>query len=239
MNESIKTCVFVAVAGAMAALAVSHFRNQPTNSADFELVGKEFFEDFQSAKQAQSLEVSAVDPETGVLKRFSVENQEGLWRIPSHYDYPAEAAVRLAETASSVIGISRDSLGGRLAKEHERLGVVDPLGDEIDDPEAVGKRITLKDEDGEVVVDYIIGNELEDEEVVMTEVDRVLGRQNDSKFYFIRRPDEQQTYKVALDIDLSTKFSDWIDPDLLRFERSELTKISINNYSIELDRAVW
>ncbi|MFK7768223.1 MAG: DUF4340 domain-containing protein [Mariniblastus sp.] len=236
MNESIKTFVFVGVAGVMASLAgVSHLMNQPTNSADFELVGKEFFEEFQSASQAQSLEVSMVDPDSGKLKKFSVENQEGLWRIPSHYNYPAEAAVRLAETASSVIGIARDSLEGRLAKEHERLGVVDPLSDELEDPETAGKRITLKDENGDVVVDYIIGKEAEDK-VSLSEVDLAF-QSDDRKYYFVRRPDEQQTYKVALDIDLSTKFSDWIDPDILRFEQNELTKVAINNYTIEEDRS--
>ena len=83
MNESVKTLTFVVAAAAMAGLAVgSHFMNQPTNSADFELVGKPFFEEFTSASQAQSLEVVAVDPESALLQRFSVENKDGLWRIP-------------------------------------------------------------------------------------------------------------------------------------------------------------
>ena len=53
----------------------------------------------------------------------------------------------------------------------------------------------------------------------------------------MRRPDENQTYKVKLEIDLSTKFSDWIDPDLLRLEENELTKIEVNNYSVEEQRS--
>ena len=237
MNESTKTIVFVGIAVVLAALAgASHFSG-PTNSADFEMVGKEFYEEFTSGNMAESLEVSAVDAESGRLRRFSVEKQDGLWRIPSHYNYPAEAAVRLAQTASSFIGISRDSLEGRLVNEQERLGVLDPLEVEIEDPESAGKRITLKDADGEVVVDYIIGNEVEGAEVVLSEVERPFGANQDLKYYYVRRPDEKQTYKVALNIDLSTKFSDWIDPDLLRVERNEVTKISIDNYSIEEDRS--
>ena len=163
MNELTKTMTFVGAAVVMAAVAVgSHFMNRPTNSADFELVGKPFFESFDSASQAQSLEVIAMDPETARLRRFSVENQDGLWRIPSHSDYPAEAAARLATTATSVMGLERESLAGRLVKEHERLGVVDPLDESLEDSEAAGKRITLKDKDGDVVVDYIIGKEAGD-----------------------------------------------------------------------------
>ena len=236
MNESIKTISFVSVAAVLAMAAVgSHFLNQPSNSADFELVGQLFYPEFESATQAQSLQVSAVDPESAVLKRFSVEKEDGLWRIPSHYNYPAEAAARLATTATSVMGISRDSLVGRLANEHERLGVVDPLSDDIEDPESVGERLTLKDADGEVVVDYIIGNEAGD--VVLSEEERPFGNNADEKYYYVRRADEQQTYKVKLKIDLSTKFSDWIDPDLLRIDRNDITKITIDNYSLQEDRS--
>ncbi len=236
MNDSKKTIGFVAVAALMAATAVgSHFMNRPTNSADFELVGQPFFAEFDSASQAQSLEVAALDPDSGRLKRFSVENKDGLWRIPSHSDYPAEAAARLATTATSVMGINRDSLAGRMANEHERLGVIDPLGEDIEDPETAGKRITMKDSAGEVVVDYIIGKEAGD--VVLSVTDQPFGNNENEKYYFVRRPDEQQTYKVKLSIDLSTKFSDWIDPDLLRIQRSDITKISIDNYKLEEDRS--
>ncbi len=232
MNELAKTMTFVGVAAVMAAVAVgSHFMNRPTNSADFELVGKPFFEEFNSASQAQSLEVVAMDPETARLKKFSVENQDGLWRIPSHSNYPAEAVERLATTATSVMGLERQSLAGRLVKEHERLGVVDPLDESIEDPESAGKRVTLKDAGGEVVVDFIIGKEAGESE--LRDFNDPFDQEDDEKFYYVRRPDENQTYKVKLDIDLSTKFSDWIDPDLLRLEQNELTKVVINNYSIE------
>ncbi len=233
MNEFVKTIFFIATAAVMAAIAVSsYFLNQPTNAADFELVGQPFFEEFTSAGQAESLEVVAVDPETARRQRFSVQKKDGLWRIPSHYDYPAEAADRLATTATSVMGIQRDSLAGRSKNEHERLGVVDPSSEDIEDPEAVGKRITMKDAGGEVVVDYIIGKEV-DQEIVLSATERPFGSQGNEKYYYVRRPDEDQTYKVKLDIDLSTQFSDWIDPDLLRLEPSDLTRIVVDNYKIE------
>ncbi len=123
----------------------------------------------------------------------------------------------------------------KIAKEHERLGVVDPLSDEIEDPESVGKRISLKDADGEVVVDYIVGKEAG--EVALSNTDQPFGTDGNEKYYYARRPDEQHTYKVKLDIDLSTKFSDWIDPDLLRVSRNDLTRIEIDNYTLEEDRS--
>lgn len=237
MSESVKTMVFVATAVVLAALAGgSYFLNQPTNSAEFEMVGKPFFPDFETATDAKSLSVAALDPDTATLKRFRVENKEGVWRIPSHYDYPAEAAERLAATATSVMGIERESLAGRLASEHERLGVLDPLDEDVEDPESAGQRLTFKDSDDEVVVDFIIGKEI-DEEVALSARDAPFGRQGNERYYYVRRADENPTYKVKLDIDLSTKFSDWIDPDLLRVGSNEVTRIEVNNYSIEEDRS--
>ncbi|MFT5300440.1 MAG: hypothetical protein ACI814_001217 [Mariniblastus sp.] len=239
MSESIKTIGFISAAALMALAAVgSNFMNRPTNSSEFELVGQPFFEAFESAAQAQSLEVVVVDKDSAKLKRFSVESQNGTWRIPSQYNYPAEAADRLASTASSVIGIQRDSLAGRLVNEHERLGVVDPLGDQVEDPESIGQRLTLKDAAGDVVVDYIIGKQAGDVFVPTAEnpyppEDAPVGE----KYYYVRRADEQQTYKVAMSIDLSTKFTDWIDPDLLKVNANEVTKIFVDNYTMIADRS--
>ena len=93
-------------------------------------------------------------------------------------------------------------------------------------PESTGDRITLKDDDDEVLVDFIIGKEAGIVEVPVNEEDFEEGVAE--KYYYIRRPDEVQTYKVRLNIDLSTKFSDWIDTDLLQLENRNLRRISID-----------
>ena len=127
-NEQARTIAFVLFGVLMCAAAfATHYMTLPNNSKDFELVGKPFFEGFDSASLAKSLEVAAMDADSAKLKKFSVEEKDGIWRIPSHYNYPAEAAERLAVTATSIMGINRDSLVGRLESDHERYGVVDPL----------------------------------------------------------------------------------------------------------------
>jgi hypothetical protein len=232
MQESTKTKAFVGGAALMVVAAlVSHFANQPRSADDFANVGEPFFENFNSSSQASSLEVVAVDPETVQRNRFKVAKVDGLWRIPSHEDYPAEASARLATTASSIIGIERESLAGRGTKDFKRLGVVDPLSEEIDDPEEVGQRITLKDDNDETLADYIVGKQVED--VALSATDRPFeSGQNRQTYFYVRHAEEQQTYIVPLKLDLSTKFSDWIDPDLLRFETSDLSQITIRNYSL-------
>jgi len=233
MQESTKTKAFVGGAAVMViAAAISHFLSQPRSASDFENVGKPFFENFDSSSQATSLEVVAVDPETVQRSRFKVAKVDGLWRIPSHENYPAEASDRLATTASSIIGIERESLAGRGKTDFDRLGVVDPLSDEIEDPETVGQRITLKDEDDETLADYIIGKQVDD--VSVSAVDRPFeSGSNRQTYFYVRHAEEQQTYVVPLKLDLSTKFSDWIDPDLLRFDASNLNQVTVRNYLLK------
>lgn len=231
-NEQKRTLGFAAFGIGMCLLAAgAHHMSKPTNSKDFELVGKPFFEEFTSAEQARSLEVTAIDQETAESQQFSVAQKDGLWRIPSHYDYPAEAADRLAATATSVMGINRESLVGRLKSDHERFGVLDPLDVDSTDPETVGKRITIKDESDDTLVDLIIGKEAGD--VVVTEEDRPMQSGEAEKYYYVRRPDETPTYKVQLNVDISTKFSDWIEPDLLQLNGSAIRRISVDNYELQ------
>lgn len=231
MNEPTKTLCFAGTGIVMLLLAgATYFVNQPAKRTDFELVGQTFFENFESSSQASSLEVVAVDPDSARMQDFRVEEQDGVWSIPSHFGYPAEASDRLAQTSSSLLGLTRESLVGRLAADHERFGVVDPLSDVALDPESTGKRITLKDGNDEVLVDLIIGKEAGEESLSAAELG--FDNSNSKTSYYVRHPDEVQTYKVALDLELSTKFSDWIRPDLLNLEGAEVKRIDIDNYEL-------
>ena len=157
MKETTKTICFVVTAGVLGLGAfVNSALNQPRSSAETSTIGTAFYEGFTSTESARALNVAAVDPESGSPLQFSVENVDGLWRIPSQFNYPAEAAARIAETTSSVLGLERQALVGRDKDEFEKFGVIDPLAEDLDDPENAGKRLTLRDKDEEVIADYII-----------------------------------------------------------------------------------
>jgi len=228
MKNSITTISFLAFGAVMLIVATSvYWATRPTTNIEFELVGKPFFDDFDPSA-AKTLEVSALDPETGDLRQFQVENKNGLWVIPTHYDYPAEAAERLANTTSALMGLKRDALQARLESEHGTYGVVDPLGDEVGSPDEAGTRVLVKDADGNVVVDYIIGDPVKSSDTVSFE-----RRTENTQYFYVRVPEEQQTFKVAMDIDLSTQFTDWIEKDFLKLSMEQLSRMVIDNYSIE------
>ncbi len=215
-----RTLLFVGVAAAC--LLVTLFIQLGTSPAPIEKfgrVGQEYNPDFIDPTLATSLEVSAFNADEGHLLEFRVERlDDGRWVIPSHHNYPADAKERLGKTAASVIGIKRGALMTRWADEHKNYGVVDPTGKrlEIADLEGIGKRLTLRDEKGEALVDYIIGNQVEDKE----------GQ------YYVRSPDEEEVYIADLDIDLSTKFTDWIVTDLLDVDAFDIRQVTINDYEL-------
>ena len=115
MNTTNRTLLFVAVAGfaALSAAGVKYI-NRPVANADFADVGQEFYPEFTDPLQATSLSVVKYDTDAREALNFSVkQDDKGVWVIPSHHDYPAEAADRLARTATSFIGAKKLALHSR------------------------------------------------------------------------------------------------------------------------------
>ena len=71
----------------------------------------------------------------------------------------------------------------------------------------------------------------------------VIGKQAEGQpdVYYVRgtkSEDPNAIYLAKLKIDLSTKFGDWIEPDLLKIDRDKLTDIRSDNYSIDEGQGV-
>ena len=101
-----------------------------------------------------------------------------------------------------------------------RYDVVDP---EDTDPNVLagrGQKITIAKSDGTPLAEFIIGKQADGQ----PDVYYVRGTKTD---------DPNAIYLAKLKIDLSTKFSDWIEPDLLKVDREKLTDIRSDNYSID------
>ncbi len=221
MEENKKTLI---MAGAAVVLAVVAFFMAPGRITPDAFLdqGESFFKDFTDPNAAAVLEVIEYDEESGATKPFKVVNNNGIWTIPSHHDHPADGADRLAQTAAGVIGIKKDDFRSDNVSDHESLGVIDPL-DETAGLVGRGQRITLKDGGGKVLADFIVGREVE-------------GRPG---FRFVRVPDQKRVYAVRMEIDISTKFEDWIETDLLLVAKSDITRIELKDYSInERSRSV-
>ena len=107
-----------------------------------------------------------------------------------------------------------------MKSEQARYDVVDP---EDTDPNVLagrGQKITIAKSDGTPLAEFIIGKQADGQ----PDVYYVRGTKTD---------DPNAIYLAKLKIDLSTKFSDWIEPDLLKVDREKLTDIRSDNYSID------
>jgi hypothetical protein len=217
MTEIKKTIAFVVVAVLISATAVLATRPSVRSSADFREQGQLFFPDFKDPLACKALEVIDYDTNTASALPFKVMQKDGKWVIPSHHDYPADAKDRLAKTAAGVMDLRKDVIVSDLTDQWEALGVVDPIDTKATSLKGRGKRVTLKDKSGAVLADFIIGKEVPD-------------RPNQR---YVRVPDQKRTYAVNVNVDLSAKFSDWIETNLLKLDAADIRKVTFDNHKVD------
>ncbi|ADG68030.1 hypothetical protein Plim_2204 [Planctopirus limnophila DSM 3776] len=222
MRETQRTLIFAGVALVALVAALFAGPSTPKPPKDFDSVGKEFFPEFTNASDAKSLEVVSYDKETAEARVFAVDFKDGVWRIPSRHNYPADGKDRLAKTAVSMSGIKREKLISRQPSQYGDFDVIDPLSEDTTQLTGRGQRITLKDENGKVLASYVIGK-------------AVPG--HNGQFYI--RPldsNDKNVYAAKLNINLSTRFADWIEPDLLKLEANNIKTIIIDKYTVDENR---
>lgn len=217
MNPMTRTLTYVGVAFVCVVLAV--WSGMPTpelNPDDSANVGEPFYPDFEDPIEATGVRVTVFNEDTAEAKTFEVSSKNGAWTIPSHYDYPADGKDQLEKTASSLVAVKRGAVAGVSEQDWERLGVVDPLSDEVGQRKGRGERLTLTN-GGTTLLDLIIGNQVDNRE----------------GFFYVRHPKEKQTYVAELDLELTTDFGEWIEPDLLQIDTTDLREMVIKDYSID------
>ncbi|KAF0245796.1 MAG: hypothetical protein FD180_1270 [Planctomycetota bacterium] len=214
MNDFAKTGIAASAAVVLASLAALTAPGA-VKSTDFGEQGQLFFPEFKDPLAATSLQVVEFDVVTAAPSVFKVEFKGGKWKIPSHHDYPADGKDQLAKTATSLLGIRKDKLQSNRKEDHAACGVLDPE-EAGGDGKNKGRRVTLRDAAGAALADLIIGKKADDE----------------GKKYFVRVPGQSRIYAVKMEVDLSTKFGDWIETDLSKIEPSTVWRITLDNYSV-------
>ncbi len=215
MNDSKKTLVYVGIAAVLALLAFVTSPRKITPEA-FSDQGTPFFPEFTDPNTATTLEVVSFDEATGTTTPFKVTFKENRWIIPSHNDYPADAKDRLARTAAGVIDIKRDDYRSDNVTDYPKFGVVDPT-DQTSALAGRGTRVTLKGSGDQVLADFIVGRQVE----------------GSNGYRFVRVPSEKRVYAAKMNVDLSARFEDWVEKDLLKVTRSQISRVALRYYSID------
>jgi hypothetical protein len=186
---------------------------------------KVLFPDLAEASKAASLEIVSFNDETATLKPFKVVRSEGVWVLPSHENYPADAKDQLAAAATElidrpVLDVVSDSPG-----DHETYGVIEP------DPEkvkvgmtGVGQLVEIRDASGNKLARLIIGKE--------DKRPAGAGAASGRTLRFVRRAGQDRVYRVELDTTkFTTKFDDWIEKDLLKISPWDVRRLTLDDSS--------
>lgn len=218
MTEGTKTGSLAAVVGIVALLAWVTSAGNRANTPVMGLKGKPLFEKFSDPLAAASLKILRYDSPKEDYVDFEVarDRKVGLWTIPSHESYPADAGKQMSEAANLFVGLKVLDIASEKKTEQTLFGVVEPNKQNADKGgEGVGMLVQMKDEKGNMLADVIIGKEI------------------DKKKRYVRVPSEDVIYVVELDTaPLSTDFKQWIEPDLLKLSSNDIETLGVRDYQI-------
>ncbi len=189
---------------------------------------KVLFPDMSDAAKAASLAITSFDEDTASLRTFKVVKSGGVWVLPSHDNYPADARDQLAAAATELIDRPILDLVSTSPSDHETYGVIEPDAEKVKVGETgVGQLIEIRDASGNRLARLVVGKEDK----------RPAGAGGGGRtLRFVRRAGQDPVYRVELDTTkFTTKFDDWIEKDLLQLSPWDVRQLSIIDSTASFD----
>ena len=187
-------------------------------------VERVLFPALTDAEKAASLEIIRYDDELATLYPFKVIKSGGVWVLPSHQNYPADAKDQLAAAATELVDLKALDIVTERAADHEVYGVIEPDQDKIKPGmTGVGQLIEIRDLSGSKIARLVIGKE-----------DKQAGVGSGSRrLRFVRKAGQDPVYRVELDTSkFTTQFGDWIEKDLLKLTPWDVRSVELDNYTL-------
>jgi hypothetical protein len=166
------------------------------------------------------MKIERIDSNSARIERLEVVRRGRVWRLPSHDDYPADAKDQVHKAALTVMDLSGVTVADG---QHEQYGVLEPTAENYAKAgsEALGMRVTLGDKSA-TFADLVIGKPVPEREGLRYV--RVVGQQR------------VMSSKISTDA-LTTKFSSWIETDLLKLGSSrDVKRVHLRDYTLDADR---
>ncbi len=187
-------------------------------------VERVLFPALTDAEKAASLEIIRYDDELATLYPFKVIKSGGVWVLPSHQNYPADAKDQLAAAATELVDLKALDIVTERAADHEVYGVIEPDQEKIKPGmTGVGQLIEIRDLSGSKNARLVIGKE-----------DKQAGVGSGSRrLRFVRKAGQDPVYRVELDTSkFTTQFGDWIEKDLLKLTPWDVRSVELDNYTL-------
>ena len=170
------------------------------------------------ADQIASLRVATWDETSSAAQVLEVKKANGVWTIPSHFDFPADGNTRVTKAAAGFLGVERGRVVTTDDKRFEALGVLDPIDPANLTKKGQGKRITMMDASGKLVVDLIVGKYVE----------------GAAGLYYVREAGSKEVTTAKVDPwELSTKFVDYVETDPFKIAKEDIRTVAVADYSVD------
>ena len=224
MNESQKTGIFAVVA-AVAVLLSFLTRPVTVTKEDEKGTAKAgdllFKDEAADVSKAASLKITKFDENKLSMESFEIvrDKQTQLWRIPSEYNYPADADEQLKNATSPLSGLKiLDIIEEAGPGDHALYGVIEPTDKLEAGVTGVGMLVAVADAAGKSMASLIIGKK----------------DKNNEQLHYVRIPNQDPVYSVEIDTSaFNTDFKKWIKPDLLNVKSFDIVGIGIRDYQTQ------
>ncbi|MFN9273629.1 MAG: DUF4340 domain-containing protein [Planctomycetia bacterium] len=185
------------------------------------------FPELSDASKAASLEIVKYDEELATLAPFKVVQSGGVWVLPSHQNYPADAKDHLAAAATELVDLKALGVVSTSPADHETYGVIEP------DPEkikpgmtGIGELVEVRDAAGTKLARLVIGKEDKRPAAGMAATP---GR----GLRFVRKAGQDPVYRIEIDTSkFTTRFDDWIEKDLLKLSPWDVRRLVLDDYTL-------
>lgn len=155
-------------------------------------------------------EIARVAGASGAAE-FTLVNQNGRWVVPQKLDYPA-APTKVRQLLLGTAQLVRIEPKTSNPDLYAKLG----LGD-ASQPDGKAVRFTFEDAAGGALADLIVGN------------DRPSRGDPQASEYYVREPDDAQTWLVQGKIAVEKNALDWLDKTVLALDRERVREVRVRH----------
>jgi len=183
------------------------------------------FPELSDASKAASLEIVKYDESMATLQPFKVMQSAGVWVLPSHQNYPADARDHLAAAATALVDLKPLDVVSTSPAEHETFGVIEPDPDKIKPGmTGIGELVEIRDAAGTKLARLVIGREDK----------RPVGAEGAGRsLRFVRKAGQDPVYRVDIDTSkFTTRFDNWIEKDLLKLSPWDVRRLTLDDYTL-------
>ncbi len=222
MKSALHTTLIMLVLAVISVGAAMYYFPWPEFAVVDAEVGKPLFAEY-SADSVRGIDIIDFNSEKGALDRMTLIRRGQKWLIPEKQNFIASESRRVGVVINSLNERTVFDVISENQEDHIEYGVVDPIEYSNQNPNSLGKKLTITDRNNQKIADLIVGSALKD----------------DPKKRYVRIPGKPRVYTIEFDSRaLATDFALWNSANALRLQIQaegqgrQIRQIEINNYKI-------